>query len=43
MDRLAKCIYFILIEYEFLIYEIDESYGIELDNSIGILVRYRYF
>ena len=39
-DQLANCVYFVLIEFEFLISEIDQSCAIELDNNIGILVRY---
>ena len=40
MDQLAKCVYFVLTKYEFLISESDQSCGMKLDNSIGILLQY---
>ena len=43
MDRFAKFIYSSLIKNRFLIYEIDYSCGMGLDNCMGILALYWYF
>ena len=42
MDWLAKCIYFVLTEYRFLISQIDQYCSMELDNNMGMVVQYWY-
>ena len=43
IDRLAKCVYFVLTKIRFPFSEINWSYSKGLDNCMVVLARYKYF